>query len=29
MMLASPQQIGGWNFSAKAFTSNFGKLNPI
>jgi flagellar biosynthetic protein FlhB len=29
MMLASPLLIGGWNFSAKAFTPNFGKLNPL
>jgi flagellar biosynthetic protein FlhB len=29
MMLASPMLIGGWNFSAKAFTPNFGKLNPM
>ncbi|SDC21898.1 flagellar biosynthetic protein FlhB [Massilia sp. PDC64] len=29
MMLASPLLIGGWNFSAKAFTPNFGKLNPM
>ncbi|MRW92122.1 flagellar type III secretion system protein FlhB [Duganella sp. FT80W] len=27
--LASPMLIGGWLFSAKAFTPNFGKLNPI
>jgi flagellar biosynthetic protein FlhB len=27
--LASPLLIGGWLFSAKAFTPNFGKLNPI
>ena len=26
--LASPLLIGGWLFSAKAFTPNFGKLNP-
>lgn len=29
VMLASPLLIGGWNFTAKAFTPNFGKLNPI
>jgi flagellar biosynthetic protein FlhB len=29
MMLASPLLIGGWNFSAKAFTPNFAKLNPL
>ena len=29
MMLASPMLIGGWNFSAKAFTPNFAKLNPM
>jgi flagellar biosynthetic protein FlhB len=29
MMLASPMLIGGWNFSAKAFIPNFGKLNPM
>jgi len=29
MMLASPMLIGGWNFSAKAFTPNFAKLNPL
>jgi flagellar biosynthesis protein FlhB len=29
MMLASPMLIGGWNFSAKAFAPNFGKLNPM
>ncbi|MFL6630874.1 MAG: flagellar biosynthesis protein FlhB [Massilia sp.] len=29
MMLAAPMLIGGWNFSAKAFTPNFGKLNPM
>jgi len=29
MMVASPLLIGGWNFSAKAFTPNFGKLNPM
>lgn len=29
MMLAAPLLIGGWNFSAKAFTPNFGKLNPM
>lgn len=27
--LASPLLIGGWLFSTKAFTPNFGKLNPI
>jgi flagellar biosynthesis protein FlhB len=27
--LAAPLLIGGWLFSAKAFTPNFGKLNPI
>jgi flagellar biosynthetic protein FlhB len=27
--LASPLLIGGWNFSAKAFMPNFGKLNPM
>jgi flagellar biosynthetic protein FlhB len=26
--LASPLLVGGWLFSAKAFTPNFGKLNP-
>ncbi|WP_413673885.1 flagellar biosynthesis protein FlhB [Massilia cellulosiltytica] len=29
MMVAAPLLIGGWNFSAKAFTPNFGKLNPM
>ena len=29
VMVASPLLIGGWNFSAKAFLPNFGKLNPI
>jgi len=29
MMVASPLLIGGWNFSAKAFMPNFGKLNPM
>jgi flagellar biosynthetic protein FlhB len=29
VMLASPMLIGGWNFSAKAFMPNFGKLNPM
>jgi len=29
VMLASPLLIGGWNFSAKAFTPNFNKLNPL
>ena len=29
MMLAAPLLIGGWNFSAKAFAPNFGKLNPM
>jgi flagellar biosynthetic protein FlhB len=29
MMMASPLLIGGWNFSAKAFTPNFAKLNPL
>ena len=29
VMLAAPMLIGGWNFSAKAFTPNFGKMNPI
>ncbi|WP_036169513.1 flagellar biosynthesis protein FlhB [Massilia sp. 9096] len=29
VMLAAPMLIGGWNFSAKAFMPNFGKLNPI
>lgn len=29
VMLASPLLIGGWNFTAKAFTPNFAKLNPI
>lgn len=28
-MLASPLLIGGWNFTSKAFTPNFGKLNPL
>jgi flagellar biosynthetic protein FlhB len=28
-MLASPLLIGGWNFTAKAFTPNFAKLNPM
>jgi len=27
--LASPLLVGGWLFSSKAFTPNFGKLNPI
>jgi flagellar biosynthetic protein FlhB len=27
--IASPLLIGGWNFSAKAFTPNFNKLNPM
>ncbi|MYM30580.1 flagellar type III secretion system protein FlhB [Duganella sp. CY15W] len=27
--LASPMLVGGWLFSAKAFTPNFNKLNPI
>ncbi len=27
--LASPLLIGGWLFSTKSFTPNFGKLNPI
>ena len=27
--LASPLLVGGWLFSAKAFTPNLGKLNPI
>ncbi|MGK5068931.1 Flagellar biosynthetic protein FlhB [compost metagenome] len=27
--LASPILVGGWLFSSKAFTPNFGKLNPI
>ncbi|MGZ8304170.1 MAG: EscU/YscU/HrcU family type III secretion system export apparatus switch protein, partial [Telluria sp.] len=27
--LMSPLLIGGWLFSTKAFTPNFGKLNPI
>ena len=29
VMLASPLMIGGWNFSAKAFTPSFNKLNPM
>jgi flagellar biosynthetic protein FlhB len=29
VMLASPLLIGGWNFTAKAFTPNFAKLNPM
>jgi flagellar biosynthetic protein FlhB len=29
VMLASPLLIGGWNFSARAFSPNFAKLNPI
>lgn len=29
VMLAAPMLIGGWNFSAKAFLPNFGKMNPI
>jgi flagellar biosynthetic protein FlhB len=29
VMVASPLLIGGWNFSAKAFMPNFGKLNPM
>jgi flagellar biosynthetic protein FlhB len=29
MMVAAPLLIGGWNFSAKAFMPNFGKLNPM
>ncbi|MFA9215554.1 MAG: flagellar biosynthesis protein FlhB [Sphingomonadaceae bacterium] len=27
--LASPLLVGGWLFSSKAFTPNFGKMNPI
>ncbi len=27
--LASPLLVGGWLFSTKAFTPNFGKLNPL
>jgi len=27
--MVSPLVIGGWNFSAKSFLPNFGKLNPI
>jgi flagellar biosynthetic protein FlhB len=27
--LVSPLLIGGWNFSAKSFMPNFGKLNPL
>src|SRR5207248_2100315 len=27
--LASPLLVGGWLFSNKAFTPNFGKMNPI
>jgi flagellar biosynthetic protein FlhB len=27
--VASPLLIGGWNFSAKSFMPNFGKLNPL
>jgi flagellar biosynthetic protein FlhB len=27
--LASPMLVGGWLFSAKAFTPNFNKLNPV
>jgi flagellar biosynthetic protein FlhB len=27
--VASPLLIGGWNFTSKPFTPNFGKLNPI
>jgi flagellar biosynthetic protein FlhB len=27
--LVSPLLIGGWNFSAKSFIPNFGKLNPL
>jgi flagellar biosynthetic protein FlhB len=29
VMLASPMVIGGWNFSAKSFMPDFGKLNPM
>jgi flagellar biosynthetic protein FlhB len=29
VMMASPLLVGGWNFSAKSFTPNFGKLNPM
>jgi flagellar biosynthetic protein FlhB len=29
VMLASPMVVGGWNFSAKSFMPNFGKLNPM
>jgi len=29
VMLAAPMLIGGWNFSAKAFLPNFGKMNPV
>lgn len=29
MAVASPLLIGGFNFTSKAFTPNFGKLNPI
>jgi len=27
--IASPLLIGGWNFTAKSFMPNFGKLNPL
>jgi flagellar biosynthetic protein FlhB len=27
--IVSPLLIGGWNFSAKSFMPNFGKLNPM
>ena len=27
--VGAPLLIGGWNFSSKAFTPNFGKLNPV
>ena len=27
--VGAPLLIGGWNFSSKAFTPNFGKLNPL
>lgn len=29
VIIGSPIMIGGWNFSEKAFTPRFGKLNPI
>jgi flagellar biosynthetic protein FlhB len=29
VMLAAPLLIGGWNFTARAFAPNFGKLDPV